>query len=277
MTTTDGFRKGAEAPRSSSPVDLGTAVLVVAHPGHELRVYGWLKVARPTVFVLTDGSGRSGKSRMGSTLQVLEETGSRPGAICGRLTDRELYGSLLRLEFKVFVGLAAELAAELSDERLDAVVADSAEGYNPAHDVCRTIVNTAVELANRKRLRPISNFDFPVTSRPDVYAESLQSRSLCLQLDNETFERKIAAARRYVDLKMDVEDAFNRFGVEAFRTEYLRPFEVSVSPERGMSPLYEKYGEARVGAGHYATVIRYREHIYPLERAMAEYVERQTK
>ena len=35
--------------------------LFVAHPGHELCVHGWLEIARPKVFVLTDGSGRSGR------------------------------------------------------------------------------------------------------------------------------------------------------------------------------------------------------------------------
>jgi hypothetical protein len=33
----------------------GKAALVVAHPGHELRVFHWLRLARPCVFVLTDG------------------------------------------------------------------------------------------------------------------------------------------------------------------------------------------------------------------------------
>ena len=32
--------------------------LVIGHPGHELLVHGWLEVARPIVFVFTDGSGR---------------------------------------------------------------------------------------------------------------------------------------------------------------------------------------------------------------------------
>src|SRR5207253_5484219 len=33
----------------------GRAALVIAHPGHELRVYHWLRLARPSVFILTDG------------------------------------------------------------------------------------------------------------------------------------------------------------------------------------------------------------------------------
>lgn len=32
-------------------------VLIMAHPGHELLLYHWLEIARPTVFALSDGSG----------------------------------------------------------------------------------------------------------------------------------------------------------------------------------------------------------------------------
>lgn len=41
------------------------AGLMIAHPGHELLVHGWLEVAHPRVFVLTDGSGRCAQSRLG--------------------------------------------------------------------------------------------------------------------------------------------------------------------------------------------------------------------
>ena len=51
------------------------AALVIAHPGHELCVYGWLETVRPRVFILTDGSGRSGQSRLKSTEEILSVVG----------------------------------------------------------------------------------------------------------------------------------------------------------------------------------------------------------
>src|SRR4051794_29308473 len=54
----------------------GRAALVVAHPGHELRVHGWIEAVRPLVHVLTDGSGSSGRSRLESTRRVLGPTGA---------------------------------------------------------------------------------------------------------------------------------------------------------------------------------------------------------
>ena len=44
--------------------------LMVAHPGHELRVWHWLEIECPRVVVVTDGSGRSGASRKGTVLSV---------------------------------------------------------------------------------------------------------------------------------------------------------------------------------------------------------------
>ena len=47
----------SHAPVAPMALSEQRAVLVVAHPGHELRVHGWLELARPTVCILTDGSG----------------------------------------------------------------------------------------------------------------------------------------------------------------------------------------------------------------------------
>jgi hypothetical protein len=44
---------------------------MIAHPGHELRVHHWIERTRPLVFVLTDGSGHTGVSRLASTTAVL--------------------------------------------------------------------------------------------------------------------------------------------------------------------------------------------------------------
>src|SRR5258706_14972165 len=80
----------------------GSAALVVAHPGHELRVYGWLLEARPKVFVLTDGSGRTGRSRLSSTTKLGTDAGARFGRIYGRFTDIAVYEALLDGNFEVF-------------------------------------------------------------------------------------------------------------------------------------------------------------------------------
>src|SRR5919202_2920039 len=106
------------------------AALVIAHPGHELCLYGWLKSARPRVFVLTDGSGHSGKSRIERTTNILKEVGACVGSFYGRFSDAAIYEAILNHQFDLFVGLAQELAAQIINERIECVVGDAREGYN---------------------------------------------------------------------------------------------------------------------------------------------------
>src|SRR5262245_62950864 len=87
------------------PPAAGRSALVIAHPGHELRVHGWLEQTRPLVFVLTDGSGGAGRPRIDSTARVLERVGAKPGAIFGRFADRELYAAILAGDHDVFTAL----------------------------------------------------------------------------------------------------------------------------------------------------------------------------
>src|SRR5437660_7455132 len=120
----------------------GKDFLFVAHPGHELCVHAWLEIARPRVFVLTDGSGHKGNSRIESTTAVLAAAGTETGSIYGRLTDKELYAAILDQNFELFIDLAEEFAAVLADAPLQMVAGDAIEGFNPGHDVCRLIINT---------------------------------------------------------------------------------------------------------------------------------------
>lgn len=251
------------------------AALVVAHPGHELRVHGWLELARPTVFVLTDGSGRSGRSRLGSTTQVLARVGAEPGPIYGVLTDLVLYAAILNHNFDLFIGLAEELAEALVREQVDYVVGDAVEGKIVAHDVWRLVIDTAVEIASRSVGFQVANFDFLVMSRPDQCPEELRARTTCLNLNDGAFARKLEAARNYAEVAGEVQETLEQFGIEAFRVEWLRPVD-SWTGRNGPPvepPAYEQYGEQQVAAGHYDRVIRYREHVVPLAEVLWRHVE----
>src|SRR5215831_10826926 len=118
--------------------------LVVAHPGHELRVHRWMELTRPLVCVLTDGSGSHGVSRVASTLRVVRQAGAAMGPWQGRVPDAEVYQWLLAGAHGCFRNLVGELADILWSHGIRRVVADAAEGFNPAHDVCRIIVNAAL-------------------------------------------------------------------------------------------------------------------------------------
>ncbi|HYO62560.1 MAG TPA: hypothetical protein VER08_02775 [Pyrinomonadaceae bacterium] len=279
----------------------GRAALVVAHPGHELRVYGWLEQARPRVFVLTDGSGRSQQSRAASTDNVLGATGATRGAVYARLTDASLYAAILDRDFPVFTRLADELADAFVRDETRVVAGDAAEGYNPAHDACRLLLDAAVALARGASGARVDNFEFTLVGRPDECADESRAAALWLRLDDETFARKLLAARNYPELAAEVEaalagagssglrahpDLAARSGLtnvgangDSFRVECLRPASSGARDGRAFEvpPFYERYGERQVEAGHYSRVLRYREHMLPLAEALRSHVERRIR
>lgn len=173
------------------------AALIITHPSHELRVHGWLELVHPRVFVLTDGSGRSGRPRLDSTTKVLASVSAEQGSIYGRLTDLEVYGAILSSNVDLFVGLAEELAEALNREEVGYIAGDAFEGHNSAHDVWRLVIGVAVELASRRRGNRIANFDFTLFGRPDDCPEAIRDRSIWIQLDDDGFTRKLEAVRGY--------------------------------------------------------------------------------
>lgn len=241
---------------------------VVAHPGHELRVHHWLEAFRPVVHVLTDGSGSRGSSRLASTHAVLEATGARPGRLFGRWSDRELYALLLDRRWDAFCAEARALADALADEGIDGVAGDALEGFNPGHDVARLLLNTAVALLRRKG-RAVSNLEFDLEGPPATCA-SAEADRWRLDLDEHALARKLEAARGYPEMKAEVDGALARHGEVAFNCECLRPAPESLIALGRLPrpPRYETYGEARVEARIYARVIRLREHVLPLARAL---------
>jgi hypothetical protein len=278
---------------SRPTVPVARAALVVAHPGHELCVHGWLEAARPLVFILTDGSGRSGKSRVASTTKILDAAGARPGPVYGRFPDPAIYKAIMGGEFALFVKSAEELAEALVLERIDYVVGDAREGYNPVHDACRLVIDAAVGLANRAGWQ-VKNFDFALIGRQDAYPSELREEAIWLRLDDQTFERKLTAMRAYPELAdevslgldaerlkilqthgellKDLEPVLEGLGAEAFRVECMRPAG-SVGDGPGFSksvPFYERYAEKLVAQGRYDSVIRYREHLRPLADALGQ-------
>jgi hypothetical protein len=252
----------------TSPDPSSPAALVVAHPGHELRVHSWLERARPTVFVLTDGSGHGRSSRLASTERLLRAAGATPGAIFGRFSDREIYRLLLEGETEVLAELARELAAALVDLKVEMVAADALEGYNPTHDLCRVLTDAAVTLAARPGGPAPTLYEFPLTGASGAGPQV--PGALRLTLDDAALARKLAAARAYPEMAEEVERALAGHGEEGFREECLRPVDPALTIEEraGSPPFYETYGERQVAAGHYSRVLRLHEHFLPAARAL---------
>jgi len=222
--------------------------------------------------MLTDGSGPSGHSRLASSTTLLERAGATPGPIYGRLSDKAVYQAVLDQDIRLFIGLVEEMADVLVRDRVDCVVGDGAEGYNPTHDICRLLVNTAVTIAQQIRGSELANFAFPLVARPDPPEADPDGRTLCIELDDDALERKLRAARAYAELADEVTAALAAWGAEAFRKEYLRFVDARDTLEPGDTlPYYERYGEQRVASGVYDRVIRYHTHVKPIADALGDH------
>jgi hypothetical protein len=246
------------------------AALVIAHPGHELRVFHWLEIARPLVCVLTDGSGHTNRSRLSSTTQLLHTTCSKTGPVYGRFSDAEIYAAILKANFEVFVKLMRELARSFIEQSIEYVGHDAVEGYNPSHDLCWHLAGATSLLVSKASSRTIRMFDFPLTGRPDDCPTEIRDKSIRVALDDEALRRKLAAAQAYPELKTEVDTARQKFGDAPFAIECLRPA-ADAAPhleDSGEIPFYETHGEARKASGYYADVIRRRKHMLPLARRL---------
>ncbi|MBV8519431.1 MAG: hypothetical protein JO197_18715 [Acidobacteria bacterium] len=264
--------------------------LIVAHPGHEMMVLGWVESARPRVSILTDGSGRTGTSRIASSEKVLRAANADAGSVFGVISDPRFYSAVLDGDVELFVDIAARLADDLEATRPPYVAGDAREGFNPTHDICRMIINAAVARANRGGA-PIANYAFFLFAPHEKCPPERRETAMWQTLGEEQLERKLATARAYPELAAEAEAAFlgssrrilaqhselaaivdrslDGMNERALATECLIPVDpaTEVNDER---PFYEIYGEKLVAAGTYQRAIRYREHVLPIERALAE-------
>src|SRR5262249_2424104 len=161
-------------------------------------------------------SGGHGRSRLAATGRVLFTAGARAGSIFGRLTDRELYAAILAGDTDLFVSLADELAEALAGERIDTIVGDAVEGFNSGHDVGRLIVTSAWAGVGPG----LHNYACVREAPPHQCPLPLQRDAIHLELDEPTWQRKLAAARGYPQMEWEVDRALAAFGFDAFRHEW---------------------------------------------------------
>jgi hypothetical protein len=239
-------------------------LLVFAHPGHELRAYHLMERVRPTVVVLTDGSGSITTSRLDDSRSLITSAGARVGDTFGPLTDREAYAALRAVDARPFLAQVDALADTLVTARVRALVIDAAEGYNPVHDVCHWI-GLAATLRARQRGARLALFELDLVAAPDSPGEGLR-----LHLDDQAFDRKLDAISRYVALKAEADAAFEHYGRDAFRVEFLRDVTGPGIQPASWRPYYEQVGEARVSEGRYASVLRYASQVRPVIERLVE-------
>lgn len=242
-----------------------TALLLISHPGHEMRVLEWVRRNRPRTVILTQGDGASGDSRLEESARLLDQVGAR---LCRSwlepVPDKRIYGALLGRHESPFPAWLAALVKRCAESDVQTIVADSAEGYNPSHDLCRALANQLVRDL-RSRGKPIASLEFPLDGHPNDPARREQVREQ-VQMSGDEVKDKIFLALDYarrtsVQLHSEIESMLEKFGEEAFQIETFyaaqrTTYEDGHLPDE--TPHFETVGEERTKSGVYRDVIRAR-------------------
>ena len=228
-------------------------VLILAHPGHELRIHHWLEINKPRVYFLTDGSGGKEQSRTHYSEQIIEQTGSIRGSVFGDIPDKVWYKALADNDFEFIRSILQAIETDLPDVERYQIVADAVDGYNPVHDLA-----SAMGVALHRRLAAKGK-----TAKLYFSAAVPSARGntvLDLVLDEEAKGRKLKALADYTPL---AEEARRILGQDetAINREYI--IEQDTDWSKVIIPQWEEIGRERVAAGTYPTCLTAKDHFQP--------------
>ena len=141
------------------------AMLIVAHPAHELRVLRWFESAAPTLAVLTTGS-RNGanRDRLERTAVLARSVGAPLSGLFGPMLDRELYSLVAAGTAEPLHACAELLRDEMVRDGTRLAVVDAWQGYSIAHDLAHLLGRIAAAEAGAQTGRAIEVVEFAPVS-----------------------------------------------------------------------------------------------------------------
>jgi hypothetical protein len=236
-------------------------ILIAAHPGHELLLFHWMERVRPTVFVLTDGSGGGGASRLPHSRACLATAGARAGAVFGPMPDHAWYAALAVGDAGPFEAAVEGVLGALSGPP-PLIVADPAEGYNPMHDL-----TAAVAGAVRRRLA--GRGPAPVLATYPLTRPAAGRLIEAAPLSPAARARKRAAIAAYGPLRGEAA-ALLAERPDSLSVEMLveAPDLTAWPGPMVLPPDYERLGRLRVAEGRYASPLTYADHVAPVARRL---------
>lgn len=238
-------------------------LLVLAHPGHEVGLYGFLGRYRPPVMAWTDGSGRRRWPRAESSRSVVQSAGAETVEPFGLVPDSILYRAMVEHDAEPFVEWFEIVEKRMRESQITDVITEAAEGFNPIADALRWIVSAAAET-----LGPVKVWEWPVVGAP---VSVVPMGGEAFDLTEFEFHRKMNAAHGCIDIAPEVAEAVQRHGLSRFRREVLTPALRWCSPAEAVTPPgYERRGEQLAATGQVKEAIRYAEHLRPVLRQIEQ-------
>lgn len=229
------------------------SIVMMAHPGHELRIYDWMATFKPSVHVLTTGS-RSGElvgERLNKSRYNISLSGSRIGSVFGHTLDIDLYRRIFERDVAYFERLVDQFTKEIVDGKCQLVVCDCWQAFSVAHDLASVIGRVSAKLATQQtgdfveclEYMPVPQFnDGLIKPGPLAFEHHVTPASR---------QTKTDLANEYPDLH-ELEEYIEIYGLEDLLREQFywpKPIEALICSDS--TPLYEIYGSERVAQGRY--------------------------
>ncbi|BAB48238.1 hypothetical protein [Mesorhizobium japonicum] len=234
-------------------------VLILAHPGHELRIHHWIELSKPRIYLLTDGSGGRHSARTQYSRDLVEAAGATAGAVFGDMPDAVWYKALLAGDSGFFADVLARIHADLSDMQDVQIVSDAVDGYNPMHDLAYAFgdaINRLLQRPARKQLCSAAVPNVPGAVEVEI------------QLDSAARARKMAAVKAYTPLADEARQILDR-DPQCFDRELL--ISQHFDWDAPWTPDWERIGKERVANKVYDRCITYKENVQPVaQRLMSE-------
>lgn len=235
-------------------------MLFVAHPGHELRIHGWLRQAKPVLSVLTAGSrSTENPARIEATVATTSRDGLYLDALGGQILDKDFYRLIKVGNVVPFHSWVDQLARQLTHQRARRLVVDGYQLYSITHDVAHGMGRVAAAEASKALGWEIEVLHYPVVPFEIGGAIDFGQPAFAVALSETEFQAKLAAIEAYPDIKAEFDEVVRIEGLDASRTEtFFRPPPMSILVQKPQSkPAYEHFGELRVAKGLYQSVLRW--------------------
>ncbi len=259
--------------------------MVFSHHPHEIFATGMLLEYRPDLLFLSHAHGykklevqaKAGLDAIGfqGTVQFLE------------VSERVAYERLLESDFEWFRSMRDQVVEWLLRVRPTAVFSDAFECYNPIHDLCSLMVDSAL-----KTIKPNSGFvtpqrfEFPLAfgAKPGAIISASsdpEHRVIAHELtDEQIFMKRKRCGLLIRDVPPDANVSDHPAKIVAglhpdlFRREFFAPLPQDrnywTAPPAGPWKTYDEHGRERVAAGRFARALTFAEHFAPMARSLFE-------
>lgn len=196
----------------------GNWALSIAHPGHELRLHGFLEMAKPYTFILTDNMEAKGQDLMWDSIKVIDKATKQgldinPAHLKNSEYRKALKVSLIKSKNEKHHIKDGQIEYEMLNHRTDFLkyymnymvenllrfnithlACDASEDWHLTHEVVRMVAELAITEIRRTHGREIQLYDYALHKPFD---HRMDEECVKIKLDDQMLERKLEAIINY--------------------------------------------------------------------------------